>query len=138
MELTTQCASCLLSCTPKLLNNLLKTSRRLVLSTTTTLRNQKRSGPSPPRLKIMNARRECGGGVGGGAEVDTVVAVKEKLKSERFKVYRGSPTPFGATTRDGSVNFAIFFANAVSATLCLISPSDLHDVIEFAFFFSFW
>ncbi|KAL4614264.1 hypothetical protein ACB092_07G041700 [Castanea dentata] len=127
MELTAQSASRLLSFTPKLLNNPLETPRRLVLSTTTTttLRNQKRSGPGPPRLKIVNARRESGGG--GGAEVDTAVAVKEKPKSERFEVYRGSPTPFGATARDGGVNFAIFSANAVSATLCLISLSDLHD-----------
>ncbi|KAM3694104.1 hypothetical protein ACJW30_07G033700 [Castanea mollissima] len=129
MELTAQSASRLLSFTPKLLNNPLETPRRLVLSTTTTttttLRNQKRSGPGPPRLKIVNARRESGGG--GGAEVDTAVAVKEKPKSERFEVYRGSPTPFGATARDGGVNFTIFSANAVSATLCLISLSDLHD-----------
>nr|XP_023871964.1 isoamylase 1, chloroplastic-like [Quercus suber] len=124
MELTAQCASCLLSCTPKLLNNPLETSRRLVLSTSTTLRNQKKSGPGPPRLKIVNVRRESGGG---GTEVDTAMAVKEKPKSERFEVYRGSPTPFSATARDGSVNFAIFSANAVSATLCFISLSDLHD-----------
>ena len=131
MELTAQFASRLLSCTPKLLNNPIETSRRLVLSTTTTpLRNQKRSGPGPPRLKIVNARRESGG----GAEVDTAVTVKEKPKSERFEVYRGSPTPFGATARDGGVNFAIFSANAVSATLCFISLSDLHEVSEFAFF----
>ncbi|KAK4564653.1 hypothetical protein RGQ29_006652 [Quercus rubra] len=124
MELTAQFASRLLSCTPKLLNNPLETSRRLVLSTTTTtLRNQKRSGPGPPRLKIVNARRESGG----GAEVDTAVTVKEKPKSERFEVYRGSPTPFGATARDGGVNFAIFSANAISATLCFISLSDLHE-----------
>ena len=78
----------------------------------------------------MNARRESGG----GAEVETAVVVKEKPKSERFEVYRGSPTPFGATAHDGGVNFAIFSANAVFATLCLISLSDLHDVSEFAFF----
>ena len=134
MELTAQFASRLLSCTPKLLNNPLETSRRLAISTTTTLRNQKRSGPGPPQLKIVNATRESGD----GAEVDTAVAVKEKPKSERFEVYRGSPTPFGATARDGGVNFAIFSANAVSATLCFISLSDLHEVSEFAFFFFFF
>ncbi|KAF3952632.1 hypothetical protein CMV_021833 [Castanea mollissima] len=102
----------------------------MVLSTTTsttTLRNQKRSGPGPPRLKIVNARRERGGG---GAEVDTAVAMKEKPKLERFEVYRGSPTPFGATARDGGVNFAIFSANAVSATLCLISLSPIYTTIK--------
>ena len=129
MELTAQFASRLLSCTPKLLNNPLETSRLLALSTTTTLRNQKRSGP--PQLEIVNARRESGGG---GAKVDTIVAVKEKPKSEQFEVYRGSPTPFGATARDGGVNFAIFSANAVSTTLYFISLSDLHEVSEFAFF----
>ena len=134
MGLTAQCTSCLLSRTPKLLNNPLKTSRRLAFSTTTTLRNQKRSGLGPPRLKIVNARRESGGGVGGGAEIDTAVVVKEKPKSERFEVYRDSPTLFGASARDSGVNFAIFSTNAVSTTLCLISLSDLHDMSEFAFF----
>ena len=123
MELTAQCASRLLSCTPKLLNNPLETSRRLVLSTTTTLWNQKRSGPGPPWLKIVNARRESGGG---GAEVDTTVAVKKKPKSVRFEVYKGSPTPFGAIARDDGVNFAIFSTNAISATLCLISLSLIY------------
>ena len=133
MELTAQCASHLLSFTPKLLNNPLETSWRLVLSTTTTLRNQKRIGP--PRLKIVNARRESGGGVvGGGAEVGTAMAVKEKPKSKRFEVCKGSSMPFGATARDDDVNFAIFSTNAVSTTLCLISLSDLHDMSEFAFF----
>ena len=82
----------------------------------------------------MYARRESGSGVGGAAEVHIVVAVKEKSKSERFEVYRGSLTLFGAITHDGGVNFAIFSANVVSATLYLISLSDLHDVSEFAFF----
>ena len=82
----------------------------------------------------MNARRESGGGVGGGAEIDTAVVVKEKPKSERFEVYRDSPTLFGASARDSGVNFAIFSTNAVSTTLCLISLSDLHDMSEFAFF----
>ena len=82
----------------------------------------------------MNARRESGGGGCGGVEVNTAVAMKEKPKSERFEVYGGSPTPFGAATHDSGVNFAIFSANAVFATLCLISLSDLHDVSEFASF----
>ncbi|KAK7845235.1 isoamylase 1 [Quercus suber] len=69
----------------------------------------------------MNVRRESGGGVGGGAEVDTAMAVKEKPKLER-----GSPTPFGATARDGGVNFAIFSANAVSAALYFISLSPIY------------
>ncbi|KAK7852139.1 isoamylase 1 [Quercus suber] len=51
-----------------------------------------------------------------------------EAETERFEVHRGSPTPFGATAHDGVVNFAIFYANAVSATLCLISLFDLHDM----------
>jgi isoamylase len=46
----------------------------------------------------------------------------------KFQVFEGHPSPFGATVRDGGVNFAIFSANAVSATLCLISLSDLPEV----------
>ena len=82
----------------------------------------------------MNARREIGDGFGGGAEVDIAVLMKEKPKSEWFEVYRGSSTPFGATAHNGGVNFAIFSANVISTTLCLISLSNLHDMSEFAFF----
>ncbi|KAK6139714.1 hypothetical protein DH2020_026545 [Rehmannia glutinosa] len=45
----------------------------------------------------------------------------------RFEVFSGHPTPFGATPRDGGVNFSIFSSNASSATLCLISLSDLRE-----------
>lgn len=62
----------------------------------------------------------------GEAEVGT--AVVEKPKLGRFQVSEGFPTPFGATARDDGVNFAIFSANAVSATLCLMSPADLQEV----------
>ncbi|CAK7345556.1 unnamed protein product [Dovyalis caffra] len=58
--------------------------------------------------------------------VDTAVVVEEEEpKLRKFQVFEGHPAPFGATVRDGGVNFAIFSANAVSATLCLISLSDL-------------
>lgn len=61
-------------------------------------------------------------------ETDFETAVIEKPK-QRFKVSQGDPTPYGATFRDGGVNFCIFSSNAVSATLCLITLSDLQEVI---------
>ena len=61
--------------------------------------------------------------------VDTAVVVEEEEpKFKKIQVFKGRPAPFGATLRDGGVNFAIFSANAVSATLCLISLSDLSEV----------
>ncbi|XP_015955251.1 isoamylase 1, chloroplastic [Arachis duranensis] len=62
--------------------------------------------------------------VGNGIETDTAVVEKPQLGS-RFQVSRGYPAPLGATPQDGGVNFAIYSLNAVSATLCLISLSDL-------------
>ncbi|KAG6741042.1 hypothetical protein POTOM_056526 [Populus tomentosa] len=60
--------------------------------------------------------------------VDTAVVVEEEgPKLRKFQVFEGHPAPFGATFRDGGVNFAIFSADAVSATLCLISLSDLPE-----------
>ncbi|KAH9805603.1 isoamylase 1 [Citrus sinensis] len=59
------------------------------------------------------------------AELET--AVIKKPQSQRFQVSKGYPTPFGATLRDGGVNFSIFSSNAVSATLCLITLSDLQE-----------
>eukprot|EP00897_Mesotaenium_endlicherianum_P003623 jgi/Mesen1/3289/ME000191S02431 len=41
------------------------------------------------------------------------------------KPERGSSTPFGATAKDGGVNFAIHSSGAVSVTLCLYSEEDL-------------
>ncbi|KAJ0037594.1 hypothetical protein Pint_22575 [Pistacia integerrima] len=67
---------------------------------------------------VIKARKE--------AELET--AVIEKLK-RRFKVSQGNPTPFGATARDGGVKFCIFSSNAVSATLCLITLSDLQEAV---------
>ncbi|KAJ6758966.1 ISOAMYLASE 1 CHLOROPLASTIC [Salix koriyanagi] len=61
--------------------------------------------------------------------VDTAVVEDEGPKLRKFLVFEGHRAPFGATVRDGGVNFAIFSANAVSATLCLISLSDLHENI---------
>ncbi|KAL7168596.1 hypothetical protein ACSBR2_038934 [Camellia fascicularis] len=61
----------------------------------------------------------------GGAEV--VVVVEKPPKLQRFQVFDGSPTPFGATARDGGVNFAVYSSNALSATLCFMTLSDLHQ-----------
>ncbi|XP_031373341.1 isoamylase 1, chloroplastic isoform X2 [Punica granatum] len=62
---------------------------------------------------------------GGGAQPETAVVDKPKLS--RFEVSQGLPVPFGATPVDGGVNFAVFSSNAVSATLCLLSLSDLRE-----------
>ncbi|CAI0387282.1 unnamed protein product [Linum tenue] len=43
----------------------------------------------------------------------------------KFQVSEGHPAPFGATARDGGVNFSVYSSNAVAAALCLISLSDL-------------
>lgn len=72
---------------------------------------------------LVNASDASGGG--GGAEVDTVVVEKPILR--RFQVSQGYPTPFGATAREGGVNFAICSTNATSAILCLMILSDLSE-----------
>lgn len=66
------------------------------------------------------------GSDGVGARPET--AVVEKPKLTRFEVSPGLPAPFGATPVDGGVNFAVFSNSAVSATLCLLSSSDLREV----------
>ncbi|MBA0841797.1 hypothetical protein Goarm_001659 [Gossypium armourianum] len=63
---------------------------------------------------------------GGAAEAETALADKPKVL-KRFQVSEGHPAPFGATILDGGVNFAIYSANATSATLCLIALSDLQQ-----------
>ncbi|GMH03154.1 hypothetical protein Nepgr_004993 [Nepenthes gracilis] len=68
---------------------------------------------------VVNAREKA-------AEVETLVIEKPK-KVKRFEVFDGYPTPLGATAMEGGVNFAIFSRNSVSATLCLISLSDLQE-----------
>jgi len=61
------------------------------------------------------------------AQSETAV-IEKPPDSLRFEVSQGSPAPFGATLCDGGVNFAIFSAHSVSATLCLITLSDLQQV----------
>lgn len=60
-----------------------------------------------------------------GTERETAVIEKPKLR--RFQAYEGYPLPFGATAQVGGVNFAVYSSNAVSATICLISLSDLQE-----------
>lgn len=70
---------------------------------------------------------------GGGTQLDSAALLVDTPKLLRFQVLLGHPTPFGATARDGGVNFAVYSANAVSATLCLFTPSDLEEVHCFLF-----
>ncbi|KAL1217815.1 Isoamylase 1 [Cardamine amara subsp. amara] len=58
---------------------------------------------------------------------ENVVLVEKPLKSERFLVSDGLPSPFGATVGDNGVNFSVYSANSVSATICLMSLSDLRQ-----------
>ncbi|KAF8392784.1 hypothetical protein HHK36_021021 [Tetracentron sinense] len=61
-------------------------------------------------------------------EVETAVVEKEKTGlRRRFQVLEGSPLPFGATARDGGVNFAVYSSTAISATLCFFSLPDLQE-----------
>lgn len=83
----------------------------------------KSQSPKSERMeKVPVVKASIGGG---GADIETVVLDKPKLS--RFEASEGHPAPFGATPRNGGVNFSIFSSNAVSATLCLFSSSDLHE-----------
>lgn len=75
---------------------------------------------------VVNARSGDGGGSEIGADT-AVVVERPPAKPSRFEVFDGYPLPFGATARDGGVNFAIASGNATSATLCLIRLSDLPE-----------
>ncbi|KAI3990332.1 hypothetical protein MKX01_037671 [Papaver californicum] len=67
-----------------------------------------------------------GGGRGSEMVVETVEK-PNKLLSGNFEVFNGNPMPYGATIKNGGVNFAVFSGGAVSVTLCLISLSDLQE-----------
>lgn len=69
---------------------------------------------------VVSAVKASDGGV-----ADTAVVERPKLR--RFQVSEGHPSPFGATPRDGGVNFAVYAGNAVSATLCLMTVADLEE-----------
>lgn len=57
-----------------------------------------------------------------------MVVDKPPPKRRLFEVFPGSPTPFGATLRDGGVNFSVYSSNATSIFLCLIRLLDLPEV----------
>ncbi len=46
------------------------------------------------------------------------------------KIERGSPLPFGATTSQGGVNFAVFSENATAISLCLFDPAETTPCCE--------
>ena len=64
-------------------------------------------------------------------EPENVAVVEKPPLSKRFLVSDGLPSQFGATVRDGGVNLSVYSANSVSATICLISLSDLRQVSRF-------
>ncbi|CAN1185774.1 Isoamylase 1, chloroplastic [Linum perenne] len=77
------------------------------------------SNRNSPRRIIVCAAREA------SVEISEPDLVVRERKLRRFQVSEGHPAPFGATARDGGVNFSVYSSNASSATLCLISLSDL-------------
>lgn len=97
--------------------------RRLQRNTCFIGRNEAKNFAMVKRLVVRAAD--------GVTEVETAVLAEEQtLRS--FQMSAGFPAPFGATVRDGGVNFAVFSSKAVTATLCLIRLSDLQEkkVIE--------
>lgn len=136
MELD-QCASCLL-CAAELSP---REARRLIDQKRTIPRQNKSALNLVTRGSRWRTKRSfvvVSARDSGGAEVKTATAVvTEKPKLGRFQVSKGHPAPFGASARDGGVNFSIYSGNAVSATLCLISLSDLQDV-SFVLLFYFY
>ncbi|XP_050375350.1 isoamylase 1, chloroplastic isoform X2 [Argentina anserina] len=82
------------------------------------------------RRRAAPVKASDGGGGGAAGTTTTTTeapAVERRPKLRRFHVSEGRPSPFGATPRDGGVNFAVYAGNAVSATLCLITPADLEQ-----------
>lgn len=67
-------------------------------------------------------------------DVETEIAVVE-IEKPQFEVSKGYPSPFGATVREDGVNFAIYSLNSLSATLCLFTLCDFHNVTSSSFYF---
>ncbi|KAL6292452.1 hypothetical protein ACE6H2_000594 [Prunus campanulata] len=118
------------SAAPKLHHLLLQNPQRIAFS------NARRQKPNQKKKSLNWRMRRFGNEApvlvvkasNGGAGTDVVeTAVVDRPKLRRFQVSQGHPSPFGATTRDGGVNFAVYSANAVSVTLCLITLSDLEE-----------
>lgn len=84
--------------------------------------SSKNTGATAKRCAIVNRASERG-------DADTAVVVeKPPPKPRLFEVLPGRPTPFGATLRDGGVNFAVYSRNAALVSLCLIRLRDLPEV----------
>ncbi|XP_075092884.1 isoamylase 1, chloroplastic-like isoform X2 [Nicotiana tabacum] len=82
-------------------------------------------GKSRISVAVVNAAADSGRGAKAETPATAVVVEKPTMERRRFEVLPGKPLPFGATATDGGVNFAVFSSNATSATLCLITLSDL-------------
>ncbi|KAH6779241.1 isoamylase 1 [Perilla frutescens var. hirtella] len=79
------------------------------------------TGTTAKRYAIFNNSSERG-------DADTAVVVEKPPQKPRpFKVLPGRPAPFGATLRDGGVNFSVYSTNATSVYLCLIRLRDLPE-----------
>lgn len=135
MDLTLRSVSCLIQ-SPNLNHCKGQLGNSYCCPTVCWRRWKKRCEPrhSPPFAKLIRENSEdysrrktlVVNAIDGGAKTET--AVVEKPMLQEFKVSTGSPLPFGATVRDGGVNFAVYSSNASSAALCLISLADLQEV----------
>lgn len=96
--------------------------------TINTLNRRTRGFPNAPSVLPVTAASKGGGGA--GTDVAETAVVDRPPKVRRFQVSQGHPAPFGATTGNGGVNFAVNSGNAVFVTLCLITLSDLEQVIS--------
>uniref|UniRef100_A0A1J3HWY0 isoamylase n=1 Tax=Noccaea caerulescens TaxID=107243 RepID=A0A1J3HWY0_NOCCA len=112
-----KCNSSFLRCT-KL--NTLFSNYNFPKSCTPNFKHLFRPAAQPPLSLSAKDRRRS-------VEAENVVVVEEPPKSERFLLSDGLPSPFGATVRDNGVNFSVYSANSVSATICLCSLSDLRQ-----------
>lgn len=107
---------------PKFTSNSFLLRRKNQLNLGLPIDSSRDTGTNAKRYAIFNNATERG-----DADV-AVVVEKPPPKPRLFKVFPGSPTPFGATLRDGGVNFAVYSSNATSISLCLIRLLDLPEV----------
>ena len=48
-----------------------------------------------------------------------------------FRLYQGSPHPFGSTAESGGVNFSLYSSSATNVTLLIFDkPDDLNPLVE--------
>lgn len=113
-------------CSPKFSSRKYLQCRKNKLSVGIPSKSVQNAGTNANRYVISKNAAERG-----DAET-AVVLEKPPPRLRRFEVFSGHPMPFGATPRDGGVNFSILSSNATCATLCLISLSDLQEVNEYS------